>query len=375
MRGLGPLRCARLVALAWAMCLSVVGPAAGQSPESAAVAEAHRRPALAAAHAERAVLMDVTLAGARLVAVGERGLILLSDDEGGQWRQANVPVSVTLTAVRFPTPSHGWAVGHFGVVLHTDDGGENWRIQLDGERAAALALDAVEQWVRKHGDHDPLRQRQLNDARRLVEDGPDKPFFDLHFEDAQHGFVVGAYNLVFRTQDGGNSWESLGAGIDDPQALHLYAIRAHEQSVYLAGEQGLVLRSDNGGASFRRLETPYEGSYFTLAIGSRGEIVVAGMRGNAYRSLDRGESWEQIVLPAPVNVLAGGFDADNRLLLANQAGEIYVSFDLGRTVAPLPVPPLPPVTGFAVLPDRSVVATTVQGVLYATRPGGAKAGH
>jgi len=71
----------------------------------------------------KAVLLASTCAGKRLVAVGECGMVTLSDDDGATWRQGKVPVSVTLTAVDFATPEKGWAVGHSGVVLHTEDGG------------------------------------------------------------------------------------------------------------------------------------------------------------------------------------------------------------------------------------------------------------
>ena len=88
-------------------------------------------------------MLAITRAGARLVAVGERGSILLSDDSGVSWRQAKVPVSVTLTAVQFPNAKAGWAVGHLGVVLHSADGGETWAKQLDGREAASLVLEAA----------------------------------------------------------------------------------------------------------------------------------------------------------------------------------------------------------------------------------------
>ncbi|MEX5503709.1 YCF48-related protein, partial [Pseudomonas putida] len=101
------------------------------------------QPALRGPQALRAVLQDVARAGTRLVSVGERGVVLLSDDNGASWRQAKaVPVSVTLTAVQFVDARNGWTVGHAGVVLHSEDGGEHWTLQLDGKRAGALELQA-----------------------------------------------------------------------------------------------------------------------------------------------------------------------------------------------------------------------------------------
>ncbi|MCX7168911.1 MAG: glycosyl hydrolase, partial [Proteobacteria bacterium] len=43
-------------------------------------------------HATVSVLAAVARAGNRLVAVGERGIVLLSDDNGVTLRQAKVPV-------------------------------------------------------------------------------------------------------------------------------------------------------------------------------------------------------------------------------------------------------------------------------------------
>lgn len=352
-----------LGAVVGAGLLAMLGLAQALPASERAVAEADARPALASQRAERSVLQAVTRAGDRLVAVGERGLVLLSDDGGASWRQASVPVSVTLTAVNFPTPRHGWAVGHFGTVLHSADGGETWQRQLDGATAAKLTVDAVT--AAAAASDDPAAARRVAEAERLVADGPDKPLLDLHFADAQHGIVVGAYNLIFRTDDGGKNWRSLAAQVDNPGGRHLYAIRAAGRQLYLAGEQGLVLRADDGGEHFQRVKTPYQGSYFTLAGNAAGEVVVAGLRGKAFRSADGGASWEALAVPAPVSIVASTLDGDGRLLLANQAGEIYASADMGRSLAPLAQPALPSVTGLAALPGGALLATTLQGIARA----------
>lgn len=345
----------RLLALgAIAAMLPATGYAAG-------VAEPGARPALMSRIASQSVLLAVTRAGSRLVAVGERGIVLLSDDSGKAWRQAKVPVSVTLTAVAFPTDRQGWAVGHYGVVLHTADAGETWERQLDGVAAAGLALEAALARAQQAGA-DGAGQRGLVEARRLKKDGADKPFLDLHFDDEKNGFVVGAYNLMFRTEDGGKTWQYWGDRLDNAKAKHIYAIKAVGDELYLAGEQGLVLRSADRGKSFARLETPYMGSYFALAVLPAGEIVVAGLRGNAYRSADRGTSWQKIEVPVPVSFSTTTLAKDGTLLLANQAGQIFISRDQGRSLQALPTPPLPPINGLETLKNGSLLAVGLRGV-------------
>src|SRR5262249_48655072 len=157
----------------------------------------------------------------RLVVAGQRGLILYSDD-GKTWIPASVPVSTDLTGLSFPSAQQGWAVGHEGVVLHTTDGGASWTRQLDGRRIAAI-----------------VKTSAVASQERAAQ-----PLLDVWFEDERRGFAVGAFNLILGTQDGGRSWTSWGDRTDNPKGLHLYAVRPAGGTVFLVGEQGLVLRLD-----------------------------------------------------------------------------------------------------------------------------------
>jgi len=294
------------------------------------VADALVRPALQVAQPQRSVLMGASQAGGRLVAVGERGVIVGSDDGGRSWQQGQVPLSVSLTAVQMLDAKVGFAVGHSAVVLATNDGGKTWRKLTDGVQLAALAL----QTAKAAGDAQALQK-----AEQLVSDGPDKPLLCLYFFDARRGMVLGSYNLAFSTQDGGQSWTSMSDRLDNPKGLHLYAVSARGQALVIAGEQGLVFRSDDGGQSFKRLSTPYKGSFFTADLPTDDEVVLAGLRGNAWRSLDRGQSWSLLPVPAPVSFVASTTPAGQRTVLANQAGQLFALSDTGLTALPAAAAP------------------------------------
>ncbi len=111
---------------------------------AASGAEAAEEQAIPSRLATKSLLVDVARANGRLVTVGEWGHVLLSDDSGGSWRQAeSVPTRATLTAVTFVDAKRGWAVGHDVLVIHTRDGGETWELQhqdLGGGGAAAHGL-------------------------------------------------------------------------------------------------------------------------------------------------------------------------------------------------------------------------------------------
>lgn len=326
-------------------------------------AQAVREPLARAAIQSRAplgsVFLDLTRAGKRLVAVGERGIVLLSDDDGANWRQASVPVSVTLTRVRFADPKSGWAVGHFGTVLHTADGGETWQRQLDGTRAAKLALEAAQVRAQAAPGSESGRKR-LAEAEQLVKDGPDKPFLDLHFFDDRNGIIVGAFNLVFGTHDGGKTWLPLLDRLDNPMGLHLYAAAGMGDTLFIAGERGLVFRSDDRGATFTRLSTPYAGTYFTASVTPTGNVLLAGLRGNVLRSRDLGATWERMAGAAPVSISAMvALDAETTLL-ANHAGQLYAT--RGGRLEHVQAPALPPLAALVPLNDNSLLGAGIRGV-------------
>jgi photosystem II stability/assembly factor-like uncharacterized protein len=314
---------------AWITALLLGGLAPGV--QAGADTSPLQRPALKLPTPQAAAMLGLATAGARLVAVGERGVVLLSDDRGKTWRQAEVPVSVTLTSVRFVDAQHGFATGHSGVVLATKDGGEHWVRVLDGKTAADLALAAAQAMEQRLGADDATAKRAMIVARRLVADGPDKPLLDLYFADPQRGFVVGAYGLAFMTGDGGKTWTSLLDRIDNPKGLHLNAIGGSGAHVVIAGEQGLLLRSGDGGMQFARVETPYRGSWFALDVGPAGQTLLGGLRGNAYFSDGPGGSWSKVEFAAPVSITSLARAQDGRVYAGNQAGQVYVSRDGGRS--------------------------------------------
>ncbi|MEJ8814686.1 YCF48-related protein [Variovorax ureilyticus] len=318
---------------------------------AAPVGSALDRPAVAVQSPSRSVFLGAALAGGRWVAVGERGLVVLSDDAGRSWKQAQVPVSVTLTAVAFADDRHGFATGHGGTVLATEDGGATWARRLDGRDIAALV------------QQDAMRGSDVNlqkAAQRLVADGPDKPLLDLIVASPSEVFVVGAFGLALDTIDGGKTWSLRSGRLDNAGNLHLYAARRRGQAVAIAGEQGLLLWSDDAGASFRRVAVPYQGSFFALELPGPDEIVVAGMRGNVWHSADAGGSWHPVRVPSPAAITGSALRPDGGYILASQAGQLLAG--TGDALAALQAPPLPPLTGVVPVGGQALLALSVEGV-------------
>lgn len=253
------------------------------------------------AKVSKSLVLDVVHAGKRLVAVGDRGHILYSDDQGSTWTQAKVPTRQLLTSVFFVDDKHGWAVGHDAQILASEDGGVTWT-------------------------------KQFEDLKR------ESPLLDVWFQDANSGFAVGAYGALMATTDGGKNWEDVSDRLDNEDQFHLNAITAvKDAGLFIVGEQGSMFRSADWGQTWEKLEGPYEGSLFGVIGTAQPDTLLAyGLRGNLYRSTDFGSTWEQVKLKAERGDLEFGLSGgtlldDGSIVIVGNGGSVISSSDNGET--------------------------------------------
>ncbi len=316
--------------LIMALGLSVVMLGSASVSMAQAAGYADLKPAVLSPKASKTLLLDAAQAGQRLVAVGSRGHIVYSDDQGESWLQAPVPARQLLTAVDFVDEKNGWAVGHDTLILHTTDGGESWIVQY--------------------------RDSEIDASEDEASDFLEKPLMDVWFRNAQTGFAVGAYGLLLRTDDGGKHWQDVSFDVDNPDGFHYNSISPIKDSgLFLVGEMGTMYRSTDYGDTWETLtDVPYDGSWFGVAsTGEPGGVVAWGLRGNVFRSNDFGDSWNQVKLtnaagnPLSSTLAGGQFNADGRLILVGVGGVVATSNDGGRSFDVI------------VRPDRVALATAI----------------
>jgi len=250
---------------------------------------AHADEAIPSSKAMRSLLVDVTKAGKRVVAVGERGHVIYSDDDGKTWHQARVPTSALLTAVFFIDAKLGWAVGHDTQILATEDGGETWQVQHKAEELVGAM-----------------------------------PLLDIWFANAKLGYAVGSYGAILRTEDGGKHWQDWSENIENEDQLHYNSISGRgDGTVFIAGEQGMLFRSVNNGAEWETLESPYEGSWFgVLATKTPGEVYVCGLQGHVFHSSDNGASWNQVETGTNAGLTAINQLENGAVLVSGSGGNV-----------------------------------------------------
>lgn len=260
------------------------------------------RPAEIEPLAPKSLMLDVVATGKRLIAVGDRGHILVSND-GKNWEQVEVPARAPLTAVSFPDADNGWAVGHDAVIVHTRDGGRTWILQN--------------------------YQPQL-----------EKPFLDVLFLDASKGFAVGAYGLFYKTEDGGTNWNEVTAPEVRGDELHLYSIaKLGNGDLFVSGEQGLLAVSSDGGGTWKKVASPYEATLFGIVPHGEKGALICGLRGNAFVADDvRGGKWTQIVTDTKASLFGCAAIDENHAALVGLSGTILVADLASDTVKTLKGP-------------------------------------
>ena len=327
----------------------------------------------------RSLILDITEAASRAVAVGERGEVLVSESRT-EWRQVpDVPTRSTLTAVS-AVGDAVWAVGHDGTIIASRDGGLTWTLQ-------------------RRDVFNPSTDAPF-DPRQGV------PLLDILMLSPTHGFAIGAYSQLLRTDDGGDTWafvptKPAGAAVDaseddeadvdpdngadnigdednwtfseDDLAMdaiaepHFNAItRTGNGALIIVGERGTTFRSRDDGKSWERLQLPYGGSMFGVIAYGDDHVVAYGMRGNVYESHDLGDSWEGIDTGTELSLMGGAAYGDGGFVLVGANGIVLLRAD-GDSSPRMQVysnasQETPVLAGVLVRPNRSLVVTGEKGV-------------
>lgn len=320
------------------------------------------RPAIAVKAPDKVVLIAVTNAGKRLVAVGVHGVIIYSDDSGQDWRQAQVPVDLTLTAVRFADARDGWAAGHYGVILHSADGGLTWQKQLDGNQVNQ-STEAVAQAAVASNDPSLGTPRAVARADHFIAGGPENPFLAILATSADDVMVFGAYRMAEKSTDGGQSWSDWNLHVGDPVSHNLYDVARVGSDIYLVGEAGSVYRSTDDGASFPAVTSPEQSTLFAVLPTGDGGVFTCGVAGQAFRSSDNGQSWTPVNFNTTSNLTAAAVLSSGAIIVGNEAGTIAISTDHAKTFSVLPEFQPMEIFGLAQAPNGDVVAVGSAGVI------------
>jgi photosystem II stability/assembly factor-like uncharacterized protein len=196
-------------------------------------------------------------------AVGDLGVVLRCRD-GESWERVwiseqvlgeeNVPDRI-FNAVAFDDPTHGWIVGEFGTTLRTNDGGETWQ-----------------------------------GARSFVDGVEDLYLFDVSSPDPRHAAVVGLAGSVLVTGDGGATWRA--RNVDTSAGL--FAVVWTDRAGTAVGDRGEVYTTSDGGRSWVSAPRPHLFNWIRGVARDGDRLYAVGEKGLILGSDDAGASWSQL---------------------------------------------------------------------------------
>ncbi len=250
--------------------------------------------------AKNSALFDLTRFDGKLVAVGERGLVMQSTDEGKTWTGALTPTNRSLNTVLYLGDKIGLAGGHGGTLVRTEDDGATWT-QV---KIADIGKDSI------------LGLTALSDGRVLA---------------------YGSFGMYMESTDKGKTWLRKKV-ISDTFERHISKVaEIAPGKLLLVGETGTLASSSDLGATWKELESPYaatgsdgvKGSLFGVLKLNDGSVMIYGMRGHAYRSTDGAATWTLIPVSATNTFNGATVAADGKIVMAGNNGMIATSTDNG----------------------------------------------
>lgn len=221
-----------------------------------AYADALPRTALHMPLSKKAIFLDIEIHKNKIYAVGERGIILRSKDQGESWEQVSSPVDVTLTGITFSSDNEGWIVGHESTILHSSDGGDSWAIK-----------------------------RYKPEEERF--------YMAVKFFTPMQGYVLATDGELWQTEDGGKSWDVSILFVEEWYQNHLFSIEKLADSALVVAERGGVFHSKNGRSPWLAVPSPYEGSYFGVSR-INDNFLLYGMSGQVYLLNSVSLEWSKI---------------------------------------------------------------------------------
>ncbi len=248
--------------------------------------------------------------GANSIHSGE-GQILATRDGGLNWTvQYRTSISCNITDIGIVAKDTLWSVGSAGWAAFTNDGGAAWvQKEISQDQTHFLKIDFIDS---RHGWISGKTQNGSGGAIYKTTDGgkiwynvfslEGENFDAIDFSSLKHGwtgsFTPDWKGTVFYSKNGGDSWEKKTA-VKEP----IIGIMAVDSSICMAsGYDGHIYRTLDGGETWEAL--------FPKAILQSNENVVAVLRGTANTDsiIVIGAHYDDTGIPNPYEDAVGADD-------------------------------------------------------------------
>ena len=171
-----------------------------------------------------------------------------------------------------------------------------FRIAVDGRRDALNTT--VEAIIAQNAALDADRARIVSDIAltlenvpRLVPTGTQNDLTG-HIELADSTLIYGEDGVIIRSTDGGQTFAPIFSGVDESFLGHVIAGR----NILIFGEDGVLTRSSDGGATFERVKTPIDRDFSGYVWHDQTLFLYSNL-GGVVRSDDSGATFHRFTTP------------------------------------------------------------------------------
>lgn len=285
-----------------------------------------------------------------------------ADSFKGRWQVQTSPVEGGIGRIQFLDSTTGRALRGTRrgtlTLLTTSDGGSTWcadEITADRSRDMGHFLEFL--------DPDTGFTGGQHCTLLMTEDGG-ASWTDRRFCDSSHWFlrmtvidsrriwIGGDVGVLFRSENGGLSWEEVTVpGLSQSPASPVtgFAFFSREVGVFVESLAGDVFRTTDGGETWERHPSPANQLLFNAARVNETTAVAVGRRGTIVRTTDRGENWQTVDSGSDMDLWNVDFGTDGFGVAVGDGATILVSSDEGATWAAEESPVLADLGGASVL--------------------------
>lgn len=191
---------------------------------------------------------------------------------------------------------------------------------------------------------------------------PRDAFYSAHVSDDAGVWMAGRGNKVIATPAIGKPWKILEPSISSNwQGV----VAVTPSIIVLAGNEGLIIRSEDGGSSWSRISTSSvltvpDAKFLRLKQAPNGDLWALAEFGNVLRSRDQGKSWTALRPRSDIGWNDIAFTKD-RVVIVGEFGKILTSEDQGQTWSERELPEASSLMSVAFLSKGLGVAVGLEG--------------
>ena len=259
------------------------------------------------------------------LAVGDKGLILVTADSGKTWNKKEVNMrppgagtgqrpgrppgsgGAALYNIYFVNEQIGFITGARGTILKTEDRGKTWNRKIvrsesnqQGGRARGIraSLMGIQMITEKTGfivgtENTILKttdggETWVGSSERVRVGETRNNLENILFVSPTTGWIIGSFGTLLYTTDSGKTWEKRNAGFDN----NLFGIHFSDEKIgWICGQEGLILHTNDGGKTWKQQKTDSIDNLHDIVFVDKTVGWAAGEYGTILHTTDGGKTW------------------------------------------------------------------------------------